>query len=106
MLLNKTIPASYILKKIKLEVLYVLIIGLLVNYLTGEYRNLIPEMPIAIPTFIGTAISVILSFKINQSYDRWWEARKIWESIVNDSRTFVLQLQSFVSETKKAKSKN
>ncbi len=105
MLLNKTIPASYILKKIKLEVLYVLIIGLLVNYLTGEYRNLIPEMPIAIPTFIGTAISVILSFKINQSYDRWWEARKIWGSIVNDSRTFVLQLQSFVSETKKSEIK-
>lgn len=101
MLLNKRIPASYILKKIKLEVLYVLIIGLLVNYLTGEYKNLIPEMPIAIPTFIGTAISVILSFKINQSYDRWWEARKLWGSIVNDSRSFVLQLQSFVSAEKR-----
>ncbi|MDY0904990.1 bestrophin family protein [Pedobacter sp. CFBP9032] len=101
MLLNKRIPASYILKKIKLEVLYVLIIGLLVNYLTGEYKNLIPEMPIAIPTFIGTAISVILSFKINQSYDRWWEARKVWGSIVNDSRSFVLQLQSFVSAEKR-----
>ena len=97
MLLNKTIPARYILNKIKLEVLYVLIIGLLVNYLTAQYKNLIPEMPIAIPTFIGTAISVILSFKINQSYDRWWEARKIWGSIVNDSRSFVLQLQSFIS---------
>ncbi|NTE04583.1 hypothetical protein G6M26_40495 [Agrobacterium tumefaciens] len=97
MLLNKTIPAKYILNKIKLELLYVLIIGLLVNYLTAQYKNLIPEMPIAIPTFIGTAISVILSFKINQSYDRWWEARKIWGSIVNDSRSFVLQLQSFIS---------
>ncbi|GGE65529.1 putative membrane protein [Pedobacter psychrotolerans] len=100
MLLNKTIPAKYILNKIKWEVLYVLIIGLLVNFLTAEYRNLIPEMPIAIPTFIGTAISVILSFKINQSYDRWWEARKIWGSIVNDSRSFVLQLQSFISHNK------
>ncbi|MFC3560563.1 bestrophin family protein [Pedobacter jamesrossensis] len=84
-----------------MELAYVLIIGLLVNYLTGEFKNLIPEMPIAIPTFIGTAISVILSFKINQSYDRWWEARKIWGSIVNDSRTLVLQLQSFVSESSK-----
>lgn len=101
MLLNKRIPASYILKKIKLEVLYVLIIGLLVNYLTNTFKHLIPEMPIGIPAFIGTAISVILSFKINQSYDRWWEARKIWGSIVNESRTFVLQLQSFVSNDKK-----
>ncbi len=105
MLLNKSIPASYILNKIKMEVLYVLIIGLLVNYLTSEFRYLIPEMSISIPAFIGTAISVILSFKINQSYDRWWEARKIWGSIVNDSRTFVLQLQSFVSKENKAQIK-
>jgi ion channel-forming bestrophin family protein len=100
MLLNKSIPASYILNKIKMEVLYVLVIGLLVNYLTGEFKYLIPEMPIAIPAFIGTAISVILSFKINQSYDRWWEARKIWGSIVNDSRSLILQLQSFVAKEK------
>ncbi|WP_316809380.1 bestrophin family ion channel [Pedobacter agri] len=53
-------------------------------------------MPLGIPAFLGTAISVILSFKLNQSYDRWWEARKIWGSIVGDSRTFVLQLQSFL----------
>jgi putative membrane protein len=99
MLLNKRIPATYILKKIQFEVFYILIIGLLVEYLTYRYRTIIPEMPIGIPAFIGTAISVILSFKINQSYDRWWEARKIWGSIVNDSRTLVLQLQSFVAKT-------
>lgn len=98
MLLNTSIPASYILAKIKLEVIYVLAIGVVVNYLTGMYRHLIPEMPIGIPAFIGTAISVILSFKINQSYDRWWEARKIWGSIVNDSRSLILQLQSFVDK--------
>lgn len=62
-------------------------------------------MPIAIPAFIGTAISVILSFKINQSYDRWWEARKVWGSIVNESRSFVLQLQSFVSAQKQSEIK-
>ena len=54
-------------------------------------------MPIAIPTFLGTAISVILSFKLSQSYDRWWEARKIWGSIFNESRNLILQLQSFVT---------
>jgi len=75
--------------------LYVLIIGLVVHYLTYKFKNLIPVMPISIPAFIGTAISVILAFKLNQSYDRWWEARKIWGSIVNDSRNLILQLQSF-----------
>jgi putative membrane protein len=37
-------------------------------------------------------------FKLSQSYDRWWEARKIWGSIVNDSRSLVMQLHSFTNK--------
>lgn len=96
MLLNKRIPASYIFKKVKREIIIVTVIGIVAYYITNSFRESIPHMPIAIPAFLGTAISVILSFKLNQSYDRWWEARKIWGNIVNDSRTLVLQLQSFV----------
>jgi len=44
---------------------------------------------------MGTAISLVLAFKLAQSYDRWWESRKIWGSIVNDSRTLVIQLLNF-----------
>lgn len=102
MLLNTRIPLSYVLKKVRIEVLYVTIIGLLTFYLTNTFKDVLPEMPIAIPAFIGTAISVILSFKLNQSYDRWWEARKIWGGIVNDSRTFILQLQSFIKKGNEA----
>lgn len=97
MLINTKIPISYLFNKVKYEICYVLIIGGLVHYFTDQFENFIPVMPITVPAFIGTAISVILSFKLSQSYDRWWEARKIWGSIVNDSRSFVLQLQSFVA---------
>jgi putative membrane protein len=44
---------------------------------------------------LGVAISLILTFRINQSYERWWEARKIWGSIVNDSRTLTRQVLTF-----------
>jgi len=98
MLLKKNIPFSYIFKKVRKELLYVLMIGLIIYYITSTLRDVLPVMPLGIPAFLGTAISVILSFKLNQSYDRWWEARKIWGSIVNDSRTFVLQLQSFLPQ--------
>lgn len=74
----------------------VIVIGLSVHYLTHTFRDFLPRMPLAIPTFLGTAISVLLSFKLNQSYERWWEARKIWGAIVNDSRTLVIQLQTFL----------
>jgi putative membrane protein len=55
-------------------------------------------MPLTIPAFIGTAISILLSFKLSQSYDRWWEARKVWGAVVNDSRSLVIQLQSLTSK--------
>lgn len=91
----------YIFNKIRLELLYVIIIGSVVKYLTITFIDYIPPMHISIPAFIGTAISVLLSFNLNQSYDRWWEARKIWGGIVNDSRSMVLQLQSFISPDQK-----
>lgn len=99
MLLNKGIPISFIFNKIKLELLIVSVIGGVVFTITNVFRDKIPPMPIGIPAFLGTAISVILSFKLNQSYDRWWEARKIWGCIVNDSRNLILQLQSFLDKS-------
>lgn len=98
MILEKKIPAPYILNKIKWDLLLILLLGLLVNFLSFRYEGLFPEMPLNVPTFLGTAISILLSFKMSQSYDRWWEARKVWGAIVNDSRSFVLQLQNLIVE--------
>src|SRR5688572_32779441 len=97
MLLEKRIPAAYIFRKVRYELIYVLIVSILVLTITEKYKDFLPEMPLTIPAFIGTAISVLLSFKISQSYDRWWEARKVWGAIVNDSRSFVIQLQTFIA---------
>lgn len=97
MLLDRKIPLRYILNKIKFEMVYVLLIVLAVHYVTTRYRFYLPDMPLTIPVFLGTAISILLSFKLNQSYDRWWEARKIWGAIVNDSRSFIMQLQSLTN---------
>lgn len=45
----------------------------------------IPLLPI---TVIGTAVSFYVGFKNNSSYNRLWEARRIWGGIVNSSRMF------------------
>ena len=98
MLLTKGPSIFYILKQIKVEFLYTLIIALISSFVTYQFELGIPSMPINVPAFLGTAIAVIISFKLGQSYDRWWEARKIWGAIVNDSRTFTLQLQTFITK--------
>lgn len=101
MLLERRIPLGYVLGKIKYDILYIAIIGLVVYGIKRKYIDMLPDIPIAIPAFIGTAISVILSFKLNQSYDRWWEARKIWGGIVNESRNLLLQLHAFLPVTER-----
>ena len=96
MLLNQKLPFRYIISKISTDLLYVAIITSVVYTISRAYENVIPEIPLSIPAFLGTAMSVILSFKLSQSYDRWWEARKVWGTIANESRNLVLQLLSFV----------
>ena len=97
MLIDKRLPFSYIFFKVKYEMLIVFALGIIIHFLTEKFFTYLPAMPLTIATFLGTAISVLLSFKMSQSYDRWWEARKVWGAIVNDSRSFVLQLQAFIT---------
>jgi putative membrane protein len=52
-------------------------------------------IPLAIPSILGTAISLFLGFRTNSAYQRWWEARKVWGEIVNNSRTLARQVLSF-----------
>jgi putative membrane protein len=53
------------------------------------------SIPIAVTGFFGTAVALLLGFRTNQAYERWWEARIIWGAIVNDSRTLVRQSITF-----------
>lgn len=53
-------------------------------------------LPIAL---LGTAVAFLIGFKNNASYDRLWEARKIWGAIVNSSRTWGIMAKDFVSNT-------
>lgn len=91
MLLNKRIPFGYLLQKIRPELTIVILYAAVIQVADEYFGVLNLALPIALPSLLGTAISLILAFRIGQSYDRWWEARKIWGAIVNDSRTIVRQ---------------
>lgn len=49
------------------------------------------EVPVPLVAILGTALAIILAFRNASAYDRWWEARKIWGGVVNESRTFTRQ---------------
>lgn len=51
--------------------------------------------PIAIPsllhTLVGLALGLLLVFRTNASYDRFWEGRKLWGGIVNETRNLIIE---------------
>jgi putative membrane protein len=98
MLIRYKMPLLYVLKTAMPDFLIVFIIACTVYFLEWELGFLLMDLSFSIPAFLGTAISILLSFKIGQSYDRWWEARKVWGAIVNDSRSLVMQSQTFVGK--------
>lgn len=70
------------------EIFVFLVIGALptVAYELLDCKRLVlPWLPIAL---VGTAVAFLVGFKNNATYDRLWEARKIWGAIVNASRTW------------------
>lgn len=95
MILEKKIPFKYLVSIVKYDLIISLFVIISSHSFAVEFMNSFPAMPLAIPAFLGTSLSVLLSFKMNQSYDRWWEARKAWGAVVNDSRSLVMQLRSF-----------
>jgi putative membrane protein len=45
--------------------------------------------------FAGAALAVLLVLRTNSGYDRWWEARKLWGGIVNQSRNLIISAFSY-----------
>jgi putative membrane protein len=47
-------------------------------------------------TLLGFAISMLLVFRTNTAYDRWWEGRRQWGALVNSSRNLAVKLSAFL----------
>ncbi|MBE9584261.1 hypothetical protein IM792_07370 [Mucilaginibacter sp. JRF] len=63
----------------------------IIVYAALKYSGLKISMT-PIISMIGIVLSILMGFRISSAYDRWWEARKIWGALVNDSRTLARQL--------------
>ncbi len=67
-------------------------------YLTLSFGGL--AFPIVgIGTF-GTAVAILLGFRNNSAYDRFWEARTAWGDLTNASRNFASQVMAYIRPPK------
>jgi putative membrane protein len=75
-----------------------------IGYLEVEYFQLLDNNYIKNITImhgmLGFVISLLLVFRTNTAYDRWWEGRKMWGSLVNNSRNFAIKLSVILQDEK------
>ncbi|MCS6973473.1 MAG: hypothetical protein N2044_04185 [Cyclobacteriaceae bacterium] len=50
----------------------------------------------ALHSLLGIVLGLFLVFRVNSAYDRWWEGRKLWGSMVNSTRNFALKLSAYL----------
>ena len=62
-------------------------------------KGLAPDVLLPI---LGIAVSVFTSFRNNQAYTRWWEARSLWGALINQSRNWRDNLHSLLGSSEEA----
>jgi len=56
------------------------------------------SMNLSIFSLLGVILSIFLVFRTNSAYDRWWEARKQWGALVNNTRNFAIYVDAMFPE--------
>lgn len=89
-----TAPQSGVLRGLALELLLLLgvasaVVGLSV---AGIATLTVPALPL---TLTAPALGMLITFRTNQAYSRWWEARIIWGGVINKTRDLMRQANWF-----------
>lgn len=61
-----------------------------------EYFNLSGNLMLnpSIFSLLGVVLSILLVFRTNSAYDRWWEGRKQWGALVNNCRNLAITVRT------------
>jgi len=78
------------------ELVYISLLSVIIAYIEITF---FPEASFlknltTVYSLLGFVISLLLVFRTNTAYDRWWEGRKAWGSIVNDTRSLSSKLSA------------
>lgn len=69
------------------------------HYSPDKHNEHLKELPMMHAT-LGFVISLLLVFRTNTAYDRWWEGRRQWGMLNNTYRNLSLKIQAFTEDTK------
>jgi putative membrane protein len=76
-----------------LSLLFVWDVAVTVTYYTLPFHA--PPLPL---TLFGSALALFLGFRDTSAYQRWWEGRVLWGSMINASRSLSRAVVSFLPD--------
>lgn len=82
-------------------IISVLVYGIIVSGLVYVYHHFafkIFDLPATFHTVLGLVIGLLLVFRTNTAYDRWWEGRKQLGALVNVSRDFSIKVKHYIDD--------
>jgi len=72
----------------------------LIVYIETCWLKLPEDSPVKhfgiLQTMLGFVISMLLVFRTNTAYDRWWEGRKQWGALTNNSRNLAIKMNAML----------
>ncbi|PZO39247.1 MAG: hypothetical protein DCF19_14650 [Pseudanabaena frigida] len=78
---------------------HVIVLGLFGLFVSLLYHFKIPvSQPILGSVIPSIVLGLLLVFRTNTAYDRFWEGRRLWGSLVNDSRTLAWQIGVIIND--------
>ena len=90
------------LRRLFVLILIIAFYTAIIAYLELNYMNLSTKPYVQniyqMHNLLGFALSLLLVFRTNTAYDRWWEGRKLWGQLVNNSRNIAIKLNSLLPE--------
>lgn len=82
------------------EIVYIGIFSALLSYVIIEHVHNLKyfQSLLSVYSLVGFVISLLLVFRTNTAYDRWWEGRKKWGALVNDTRNLAIKISTMVKD--------
>ncbi|MDN5422278.1 MAG: hypothetical protein L0G39_00600 [Chryseobacterium sp.] len=87
-----------VLKKIIVQLSVILLFSLSIYFFKGKIFDYKVHLNPTIFTLLGLALAIFMGFCNSASYDRFWEGRKLWGSLVIETRSLTRQILSLVND--------
>ncbi|MFY0605562.1 MAG: hypothetical protein JXR10_02535 [Cyclobacteriaceae bacterium] len=88
--------SRYVMKLLFPLLLFVGVFTLLLCFFVIDVFNFHYNGTIAFHSILGVILGLFLVLRTNTAYDRWWEGRKLWGQLVNDSRQLAIKIEAFL----------